>query len=66
MGALMCEGEYESLKALHDVAPGFVPRPISWGRMDEEGDSYYLLEEFRNIGSEVSTPRLQSSKALSQ
>lgn len=54
VGALMCEGEYESLKALHEVAPRFVPKPVSWGRMVGQGeDVYFILEEFRNMGDEV-------------
>ena len=59
VGALMCEGEYESLKALYDVAPRFVPRPVSWGRMVGQGeDVYFILEEFRIMGDKVSASSL--------
>lgn len=54
VGALMCQGEYESLKAIHEVAPGFVPTPISWGQISGQGeDVYFILEEFRDMGDEV-------------
>jgi hypothetical protein len=52
----MCEGEYESLKAIHAVSPDFVPRPYAWGEYQkEESKAYFLLEEFRSIGDQVST-----------
>lgn len=55
VGALMCEGEFESLKALHEIAPGLAPKPVSWGQMAEQGkDVYFLLEEFRDLGEDVS------------
>ncbi len=52
----MCEGEYESLKAIHAISPDFVPRPYAWGKYKkEESKAYFLLEEFRSIGGQVST-----------
>ena len=50
----MCEGEYESLKAIHAVSPGFVPKPYAWGRhIQEEPETYFLLAEFRDVGKQV-------------
>ncbi|KAF2261004.1 hypothetical protein CC78DRAFT_584223 [Lojkania enalia] len=43
----MCEGEYESLKAIHDVSPDFSPKPYAWGNYgDGRSESYFILEEF--------------------
>ena len=54
MGKHMCEGEYESLKAIHAVSPRFVPEPYAWGRYTEEGpETYFLLAEFRDVGRQV-------------
>ncbi|KAH6675861.1 hypothetical protein B0J14DRAFT_561563 [Halenospora varia] len=30
-GQQMCEGEFESLKAIYAVSPAFVPKPFAWG-----------------------------------
>jgi hypothetical protein len=35
--AQKCQGEYESLKAIDAVSPGFVPRPHAWGRCKDGG-----------------------------
>jgi protein-ribulosamine 3-kinase len=52
-GRHMCEGEYESLKAIYSVTPGFVPKPFAWGRYGKI-DTYFLLAEFRDVGEQVS------------
>lgn len=50
----MCEGEYESLKAIYAVSPGFVPQPFAWGKYAQEGpEVYFLLAEFRDVGEQV-------------
>lgn len=51
----MCEGEYESLRAIHDFYPEFVPKPITWGSYKKDkAELYFLLEEFREISKQVS------------
>lgn len=53
-GRYMCEGEFESLKAIYAVSPGFVPKPFAWGRYRcENPETYYLLTEFRDVGEQV-------------
>ena len=53
-GKHMCEGEFESLKAIHAVSPGFVPEPYAWGKYSQEDpETYFLLAEFRDIGKQV-------------
>lgn len=50
----MCEGEFESLKAIHAVSPSFVPQPYAWGRYQQEDpETYFLLAEFRDVGEQV-------------
>ena len=46
----MCEGEFESLKAIHAISPGFVPEPYAWGKYTrEDPETCFLLAEFRDI-----------------
>ena len=55
-GCKKCEGEYESLKAIHAISPGFAPKPYAWGKYkNKESEAYFLLEEFRDIREQVST-----------
>lgn len=50
----MCEGEFESLKAIYTVSPGFVPKPYAWGKLSQvEDETYFLLAEFRDVGEQV-------------
>ena len=54
-GRHMCEGEFESLKAIHAVSPNFVPKPYAWGKyLQEKQETYFLLTEFRDVGEQVS------------
>ncbi|KAL9093907.1 MAG: hypothetical protein Q9165_003830 [Trypethelium subeluteriae] len=53
-GKYMCEGEYESPKAIYEVLPGFVPKLLAWGAYDQEDPKvYFLLAEFRDVGEQV-------------
>ena len=50
----MCEGEFESLKAIHAVTPDFVPKPYAWGKYrQDDPETYFLLAEFREVGKQV-------------
>ncbi|KAF2106231.1 Fructosamine/Ketosamine-3-kinase [Lophiotrema nucula] len=63
MSRAMCEGEYESLKAIHETLPGFAPEPYAWGECnDEMAGSYFLLEEFRYIAQQPADPENLASK----
>ena len=53
----MTEGEFESLKAIHAVAPNFAPEPFAWGKYrKEEPETYFLLVEFREVGEQPPDP----------
>jgi protein-ribulosamine 3-kinase len=53
----MCEGEFESLSAMHATSPGFVPKPYSWGKYRKTNpggpQTYFLLTEFKYVGEQV-------------
>ncbi|KAL4786744.1 Fructosamine kinase-domain-containing protein [Aspergillus varians] len=48
----MFQGEYESLNAISAAVPGFCPRAIAWGPLEEgsgNGKSYFLATEFLDL-----------------
>ncbi|KAL4944057.1 hypothetical protein BDV06DRAFT_210539 [Aspergillus oleicola] len=52
----MFAGEYESLNAIATAVPGFCPRAIAWGALDDETrggrkKSYFLATEFLDLGA---------------
>ncbi|CAG8970814.1 hypothetical protein HYALB_00001601, partial [Hymenoscyphus albidus] len=62
IGRKMCEGEYESLKAIYEVSAGFVPKSYYWGEYDKNTQPYFLLEEFRDIGKQPADPITLATK----
>lgn len=48
-------GEVESLKAIHDAAPGLAPRVLASGVIDDDSNEVvtgpYLLSEYKDMGS---------------
>ena len=64
----MCEGEFESLKAIYAVAPDFVPKPHAWGKYEktdaEDRDTYFLLAEFRDVGQQPVSSAGSSNNAI--
>ncbi|KAJ8122528.1 hypothetical protein O1611_g9816 [Lasiodiplodia mahajangana] len=54
-GKHMCEGEYESLKAMHEIVPSFIPVVYAWGPL-KRGPGYFLLAEFRDVGKQPPDP----------
>ena len=50
----MCEGEFESLKAIYAISPEFVPQPYAWGKYSQDNpETYFLLAGFRDVGEQV-------------
>ncbi|KAL2863537.1 putative fructosamine-3-kinase [Aspergillus lucknowensis] len=46
----MFQGEYESLNAISSAVPGFCPRAIAWGPLEERSEkSYFLATEFLDL-----------------
>lgn len=66
----MCEGEFESLKAMHAVLPIFATKPHAWGKLDQSAaddqDTYFLLAEFRNVGEQPPEPPSKFTERLSE
>jgi protein-ribulosamine 3-kinase len=46
--AVMFEGEYASLNAIHDAVPSLCPKSLAWGKLDA-GDGYFLATEFLDL-----------------
>ncbi|KAF3394481.1 Ketosamine-3-kinase [Penicillium rolfsii] len=46
----MFQGEYESLNAIARAVPGFCPRGLAWGPLDEK-NGYFLATEFLDLRS---------------
>jgi fructosamine-3-kinase len=46
-------GKFESLKAIHNLWPGFVPKPIAQGSYISDPDIHFLLMGFLDITGNV-------------
>ena len=55
-GRRMVHAEFESMKAIHGVAPDFAPRPIAWGTYETNPDTHFFLCEFRHFDDEMPDP----------
>ncbi|TQV93073.1 fructosamine kinase [Cordyceps javanica] len=56
VGRNMVMGEFESMKTIHSVVPGFVPRPIAWGQYATIPDTYFYLCEYREMIDNMPDP----------
>ncbi|OAT12446.1 hypothetical protein BDBG_07784 [Blastomyces gilchristii SLH14081] len=45
-GSIMCEGEFEFMKSLHNVMPTITPKPWAWGEYKKK-ERYFMLTDFR-------------------
>jgi hypothetical protein len=55
-GRNMVMGEFESMSALHDVLPEFVPKPIAWGTYATIPDTHFFLCAFREMIDDMPEP----------
>ncbi|RMZ87070.1 hypothetical protein DV736_g5705, partial [Chaetothyriales sp. CBS 134916] len=53
IGKTMVEGEYESMKMLHLVAPDSVPKPIGYGTYESNDDIHFFMCEFVELYDEL-------------
>ncbi|OXV05677.1 hypothetical protein Egran_06556 [Elaphomyces granulatus] len=51
----MCEGEFESMKALNSVISTIAPQPWAWGKCKNE-ESYFMIVDFREVGEQPPEP----------
>ena len=49
----MLQGEYESMKALHEVSPDFVPFPLGYGTYERDPDMHFFMSDFIDIASKL-------------
>ena len=54
-GHVMCEGEFESMKALNAVSPAMAPYVWTWGKYKNE-DAYFMIADFREVGEQPPDP----------
>lgn len=55
----MLEGEEESLRAMHEVIPSFVPQPYAIGKSANTSvDTYFLLMEFLELSPDLPEPAI--------
>ncbi|KAN0101978.1 Fructosamine/Ketosamine-3-kinase [Hyaloscypha variabilis] len=56
VGKNMVQGEFESMKAIHAISPGFVSKPIAWGTYETVQDTHFFLCEFRDMMEDMPEP----------
>lgn len=53
----MLEGEYHSMCELYKTAPGFVPKPYTWGKLNVSSpDTYFFLCDFIEMTNQNPDP----------
>lgn len=63
-GQEMFYGEFASLNAIADAVPGFCPRALGWGPLDE-GKGYFLVTEFLDLSGRSSRSSTTKSSKTS-
>jgi fructosamine-3-kinase len=64
-GKEMFQGEFASLNAIADVVPGFCPRALGWGALDEDNEKkkgYFLVTEFLDLSGRSRSSAATKSK----
>ena len=56
VGKNMVHGEYESMRAIYDILPNFVPKPIAWGTYKTVPSTHFFLCQFREMIDEMPDP----------
>lgn len=64
-GEEMFHGEYTSLNAIADAVPGFCPRALGWGSLDEN-KGYFLVTEFLDLSGRSRSSGIKSKTSLAQ
>ena len=52
-GRAMVQGEFESMTAIYNLIPDYVPKPIGWGTYETISDTHFFLCEFEDIDQEL-------------
>ena len=56
-GMDMVKGEFESMTAIHQAVPSFVPAPVAWGTYATIPDTHFFLCAFREMIEDMPDPR---------
>ncbi|OQE93095.1 hypothetical protein PENNAL_c0006G01069 [Penicillium nalgiovense] len=56
LGLNMTRGEFQSLLAMHNVLPEFVPRPVACGTYSTIPDTHFFLCEFQEMTDDMPDP----------
>ncbi|KAJ3532678.1 hypothetical protein NM208_g8331 [Fusarium decemcellulare] len=56
IGMKMAQAEFQSMNAIHNVVPEFVPKPIASGTYETIPDIYFFLCEFREMTDDMPDP----------
>lgn len=49
VGKKILHGEYESMKTIHGVTPGYAPAPVAWGTSAQDPNVHFFLCEYREM-----------------
>lgn len=64
-GREMFQGEFASLNAIADAVPGFCPRALGWGSLDD-GKGYFLVTEFLDLTGRSRSSATKSKTSFAQ
>ncbi|KAI1865263.1 hypothetical protein JX265_008310 [Neoarthrinium moseri] len=66
-GGVMLRGEFESAKEIYKVAPGFIPKPYSYGRYKSAHPiTYFYMSEFIDMDITTATDPVELGSRLSE
>jgi len=55
-GHVMMRGEFNAMSALYRTCPGFIPKPLTWGKFKEAPETYFFLLDFVNMTNDLPDP----------
>ena len=58
----MMEGEFESIKVINQVVPGFAPIPMAWGTFKSSSDLHFFLCSFHEMDDELPEMKIFSAR----
>jgi protein-ribulosamine 3-kinase len=53
LSRVMLQGEYESMKALHNTSPDFVPYPLGYGTYESDRDMHFFMCDFIDVADKL-------------
>ncbi|KAL8933235.1 MAG: hypothetical protein Q9216_006458 [Gyalolechia sp. 2 TL-2023] len=62
VGRAMVSGEYQSMKALHDIVPYLTPEPFAWGTFARDENAHFFLCDFVDMTNDI--PDVETSMEM--